>query len=587
MRVVMSKSLSRFGLALCLLPVIDYCRAADWPQWRGPDRTNVSRETGLLAEWPKDGPALAWKATGIGDGITPPAVLGGRVFVTGQRDGDEYCTALSEKDGKQLWTAKLGPAAKESSLMRWLAQLTPTVETERVYAVTSNGDYVCLATETGKEIWRKHFVTDFGGKKGSWGFCDYPLVDGDRLIICPGGEKNTVAALNKKTGELVWSCPIPNEAAAHSVLVQANMHGQKQYVVQLRLGMYGISTDGKLLWKYTELANGTANTHAPIVRENDVFYANGYGKGHALIKLTKKDDQWTVEEVHRGKGQYVPWLGSPTAVGEHLFVNAPGMMCMEWKTGKVTWQEDKVPGRCMYVVAGGMLFIRTQTGKMLLAAADPQELKVTSEFKPPRPDMGQPAWTFPVVANGRLYIREYDTILCYDVHDPEQPRKKVPDAVFVPTPPDVVTKMLELAGVKKDDVVYDLGSGDGRIVIAAAKTHGCKAMGVELDKELVVKSRTLAKDAGVEKLATFECGDLFESDFSSATVVALYILPTMSKKLIPQFEKLKPGSRIVSHCFAIPGVIPDKVIKVTSEEDDVERPVYLYVIPLKHKKADR
>lgn len=164
--------------------------------------------------------------------------------------------------------------------------------------------------------------------------------------------------------------------------------------------------------------------------------------------------------------------------------------------------------------------------------------------------------------------------------DEDRPRKRSPDAAFVPTPPDVVKRMLELAAVTKGDVVYDLGSGDGRVVIAAAKVHGCKAVGVELDKDLVAKSRERAKAAGVEKLATFEHGDLFEADFSGASVVARYVLPGMSQELIPKFETLKPGSRIVCHCFPIPGVKPDRVLKVTSDQDDVERPLYLYTLPL-------
>ena len=168
--------------------------------------------------------------------------------------------------------------------------------------------------------------------------------------------------------------------------------------------------------------------------------------------------------------------------------------------------------------------------------------------------------------------------------DPDRPPKRVPDAAFVPTPHDVVKRMLELATVTKGDAVYDLGSGDGRVVIAAAKTYGCKAFGVELDRALVAKSRDRAKAAGVEKLATFEQGDLFEADFSGATVVALYVTPSMSRKLIPKLDKLKPGSRVVCHCFPIPGVTPEKVVRVTSDEDDVERPVYLYTVPLRKEK---
>jgi len=558
-------------------------RAADWPQWRGPDRSNDSKEIGLAAEWPKDGPRLLWKATGLGDGVAPVSVAGGRVFATGNSGADAICTALSEKDGKPLWTAKIGPAIKELSVMRWLGQMAPTVDGERLYTVISNGDYACLDADTGKVIWKKHYVTDFAGKLGSFGYCDYPLVDGDHLIICPGGERNSVAALDKKTGALVWSCPIAGERSAHSVLVAGEIHGAKQYVVHLRNGLYGISSTGKLLWKYAGLSNGTANTHAPVIRNSNVFFANGYATGHALLKIEKMGENWTAQEVYRGKGKYVAWLGSPTRVGEHVFINTTaGLCCLEWQTGKTIWEERL--DRCTYTMADDKLFIREQRGKVTLAAADPKEYRPLGSFTPPRNANALPAWTFPVIANGRLYIRDYDSLACYDVRDPDRPKKKVPDAVFVPTPPDVVAKMLELAAVKKDDVVYDLGSGDGRIVIAAAKAHGCKAIGVELDGELVAKSRTRARKAGVEKLVTFEESDLFEADFASASVVALYILPTMSQKLIPKFDKLKPGARIISHCFAIPGVMPDKVVRITSEEDDVERPVYLYTVPLRKEK---
>jgi hypothetical protein len=162
--------------------------AADWPQWRGPDRSNVSTETGLAKEWPKDGPPLAWKATGLGDGVAPVSVAGGRLFTTGNVGADVVCTARSAKNGKEIWNVKLGPAAKESGVMRWLAQAAPTVDGDCVFAVTANGDYVCLAADTGKVIWAKHFITDFAGRKSGWGFCDYPLVEGRQGDAEPAGE---------------------------------------------------------------------------------------------------------------------------------------------------------------------------------------------------------------------------------------------------------------------------------------------------------------------------------------------------------------------------------------------------------------
>jgi SAM-dependent methyltransferase len=185
-----------------------------------------------------------------------------------------------------------------------------------------------------------------------------------------------------------------------------------------------------------------------------------------------------------------------------------------------------------------------------------------------------------VVANGHLFIRDFDTLLCYDVRDTGPP-KKDSDAVFVPTPMDVVTKMLEVGAVKNSDVVYDLGSGDGRIVIAAAKTFGCRAVGVELDEDLVKASRAQAKEAGIEKQVLFQHADLFEADFGDADVVTLYLLPAMNKRLIPKLNRLRPGARVVAHYFPIPGVTPAKVVKMTSQEDDIERSLYLYTIPLK------
>ena len=185
-----------------------------------------------------------------------------------------------------------------------------------------------------------------------------------------------------------------------------------------------------------------------------------------------------------------------------------------------------------------------------------------------------------MVANGHLFIRDFDTLLCYDVRDTGRP-KKSSDAVFVPTPMDVVKRVLELAAVKKSDVVYDLGSGDGRIVIAAAKAFGCRAVGVELDEDLVKASRAQAKEAGVEKQVSFRHADLFEADFADADVVALYLLPEMNKRLIPKLDRLRPGARVVAHYFPIPGVTPAKVVKMTSREDDVERSLYLYTVPLK------
>jgi SAM-dependent methyltransferase len=159
-----------------------------------------------------------------------------------------------------------------------------------------------------------------------------------------------------------------------------------------------------------------------------------------------------------------------------------------------------------------------------------------------------------------------------------------PDVVFVPTPQDVVEKMLELAKVKKDDLIYDLGCGDGRIVVTAAKMYGCKAKGYDIDPKRVKESLENVKENNVGHLVTIEQKDIFTLDLSDANVITLYLLPELNVKLIPQLEKLKPGSRIVSHDFRMRGVKPDEVVTIISNEDSVEHEIYFWTTPLKKRE---
>jgi outer membrane protein assembly factor BamB/protein-L-isoaspartate O-methyltransferase len=512
------------------------------------------------------------------------AVAGGRLFTTGYRGDDEFCTALSGKDGKRLWSAKVGPAVKEGELMRHLSQRTPTVDGERVYVVTAFAELVCLSADAGKELWRKNYVRDFEGKRNVFGFCDYPLVDGDRLVVTPGGERAAVAALDRRTGEPVWACPLPGgETQGHAVLVAAEVGGVRQYVNHLERSMVGVAAkDGRLLWRYEGMGTRTAATHAPVVRGDTVFYASGYGAGDVLLRILKKGDSFAAEEVYRHpRRPYQSWLGSATQVGSHVYINGTEkLMCLERRTGEVAWEHPV--RRSTFTAADGHLYVRSLDGVVTLVKADPSGYRQSGEFTPPWARPSQYGSTFPVVAGGHLYLRDEDVLLCYDVREPDR-RKPVPDSVFVPTPDDVAAKMLELAGVRKADLVYDLGSGDGRVVIAAAKAYGCRAVGVELDKELVRTARERAEEAGVGHLVRFEHADLFEADFSGADVVALYLLPAVNGRLAAKLDRLRPGSRVVAHHFPIPGARPDKEVKVRSEEDGVERSVYLYTVPLKKK----
>ena len=574
--------LARLSLVFALLPAAELA-AADWPQWRGPDRSNVSAEPGLLAEWPKDGPPLAWKAEGLGQGVPSVSVAGGKVFVLGYRDGKEYLTALGEKDGKAVWSEPVGPDVKEQTIMRWLSQRTPTVDGDRVYAFTARGELICLATADGKEKWRKDYVKDFGGKPGQWGYCDYPLVDGDRLICTPGVAEAALVALDKRTGTVAWKCSIPGSTrGTFGAVVAADIGGVRQYVHQLETGVVGVRAgDGKLLWEFAKFGGMMGNVHTAIVDGDTVFASCGWNVGAALLRLKKSEAAFEVEKTYAAKVGFDSWLGSSVRLGD--FVHAANGLCVEWKTGRVVEQPTRVvpTSRLGMTAAGGRLIHRSGNGLVTLTEVSKDGTYTKRGEFTAAPVSRDPTWSFPVVANGHLYLRDQGVLHCYDLRArAAKPAAKEPDVIFVPTPQDVAETMLDLARVKKTDVVVDLGCGDGRIVVGAAKKYGCRAVGYDLDPECVRLARAAVKAAGVEDLVRIEERDLFEVDLAGATVAALYLSEKLNARLVPQLNKMKAGSRVVTHVFPIPGVTPDRVKKVTAAEDDVERPVYLYVVPL-------
>ncbi|HJZ58987.1 MAG TPA: PQQ-binding-like beta-propeller repeat protein [Gemmataceae bacterium] len=578
LRIVSWLTLSVAALLATVAPAL----AADWPQWRGPDRSNASEETGLLGQWPEEGPPIVWTADDLGQGVPSVAVAGGKVYVLGYRDGNEYLTALAEMDGKPVWSTPIGPAVNEQPAMRWLSQRTPTVDGDRVYAFTARGELICLGTADGKVRWRKDYVKDFAGRPGSWGYCDFPLVDGDRLICTPGVKDSAIVALDKKTGELVWRCAVPTSTrGTYGGIVLAEITEVRQYVHQLEGGVVGVSAkEGKLLWHYPGVASPSGNVHTVIVQGDEVFASCGWNVGAALLRVKREGDTFAVTEVYRARDiRFDQWLGSSVRLGPQ--VHAANGLSIDWKTGGLVESSGKVvpTSRITMTAADGRLIHRNGNGLVTLTEVTPGGTYVRrGEFKI-APVAREPTWTFPVVANGRLYLRDQGTLTCHDLRGPE-PGGKPPAVIFVPTPPDVVEKMLEVAKVTADDVVVDLGCGDGRIVVTAAKKYGCRAVGYDLDPECVRLSRAAVRKSGVGVLVRIDQRDVLELDLTGATVVTLYLGRTLNAKLVPQLEKLKSGSRVVSHAFAIPGMRPDRVVKVTSTDDDVERPVYLYTVPL-------
>ncbi len=389
----------------------------DWPQWQGQDRTAVSRETGLLKSWPKEGPKLLWTARGLGEGFSTPTVAAGRIFTMGNRGRTEYVLAFAEDGGKELWAAEVG-AVRAGGGGYAGPRCSPTADGDLLYALGLNGDLVCLESATGKERWRKDLRKDYGGSVGGWGYSESPLIDGDWVVCTPGGRDATLVALDKKTGATAWKSAVPGgDAAAYSSVIATDLGGLRQYVQFLDNGVVGVAAkDGKFLWRYDNPANTTANCSTPVYHDGHVFAASSYGNGGGLARLTKNGDRVTADEVYFTK-RMQNHHGGMVLVGGYLYGSDEGSLtCLEFKTGKVQWAARDA-GKGSIACADGRLYYRDEGGTLLLIEASPAKYVEHGRFEQPQRS-DDPAWPHPVIANGRLYVRDQDVLLCFDVKQP-------------------------------------------------------------------------------------------------------------------------------------------------------------------------
>ena len=369
-------------------------------------------ETGLLQEWPKDGPPLRWKRTDLGEGYSTPSVVAGRVYLQTNKDGDEFLLALDEQTGKDIWATKIGTVGKNEGPQYPGTRSTPTVDGDRVYGLASDGSLACLGTD-GKPKWQKHLARDFGGEVGAWAYTESVLVDGDVVVCTPGGKTATLLALNKLTGEPVWKSAVPGgDVADYASIVAVEAGGRRQYVQFLRKGVVGVDAKtGKFLWRYARTVDMASNILTPVVAGNKVFTSARPGGG--LVELTVEGDSVMAKEVYFDK-TLTSSFGGAVLVGGHLFgATQQGVFCAEFGTGKVAWTDRSV-GAASVCAADGRVYLRGHTGGVALIEATPAEYREKGRFR--QPDRGpKPAWPHPVVANGGLYLRDWNTLLCYDV----------------------------------------------------------------------------------------------------------------------------------------------------------------------------
>jgi outer membrane protein assembly factor BamB len=411
-------------LAASLLPLS--AQGDDWPQWRGPERTGVSKETGLLKHWPKGGPKLLWKQTDIGEGYSTPAVVGERIYLVVNRKGDEFVEALAVKDGGKVWSTRVGKVGPNKGPQYPGARSTPTVDGDRIYAMGSDGDVACLQKDGGKVVWSKNLRKEYGGQPGFWAYSESVLIDGDVLVCTPGGKEATVVALKKKDGATLWKCPVPGgDEAAYASAITVDVGGVRQYVQFLGKGVVGVDAKtGKFLWRYDETRDQAANIPTPVFHDGCVFTSTSR-KGTGLNRLKVDNGSVRSEQVYYNNTR-LNSVGGVVRVGDHVYgTDAKGqLVCLEFKTGKEKWRRASV-GSAALCYADGMLYVRGQGGSgfgperpawVALVEASPDGYKEQGRFE--QPDHGKrPAWPHPVVANGRLYLRDGDVLLCYDVKD--------------------------------------------------------------------------------------------------------------------------------------------------------------------------
>ena len=396
---------------------------SDWPQWRGPDRTGISQERGLLKQWPAEGPKLLWQVDDIGDGYSTPAVVGTRIYVMSNRGFEnEFVQALSIQDGKLVWTTRVGNVGSPKDFLYGKARSTPTVDGDLIYALGSDGDLACLETASGKIRWQKNIIKEFGGKPGLWAYAESPLVDGDVVVVTPGGEQATMLALNKKTGAVIWKSAVPGgDAAGYASAIVVQAGGRRQYVQFLSKGIVGVDAKtGEFLWRYAEVAKGMAQMVTPVARDGYI-YGGAQSIGGGAVRLKADRGGVAAEKVYFER-DLPNSIGGSVLIGDYLYgTSGPGLVAVEFTTGKVKWQAESI-GRGSVAYADGLLFLHGENGDVALVEATPEAYREKGRFTPPvqpkRRTLGpmpEKAWTYPVIANGRLYIRDNGTLWAYEI----------------------------------------------------------------------------------------------------------------------------------------------------------------------------
>jgi outer membrane protein assembly factor BamB len=380
----------------------------EWPQWRGANRDGISKETGLLKQWPEGGPPLVWKALGAGRGYSSFAISKGRLYTMGLRGDREFIIAFDIANGKEVWATPNGRAFRNDRGDG--PRGTPTLDGDRLYALGGNGDLSSLDLRTGKVVWTMNMLSKFGGSNTKWGISESPLVIGDKVLVNAGGPGASIVALKKTDGTLIWKSQ--SDEAGYSSAMPVEVGGTTQAIFFTGSRAVGLDiSDGRLLWEYARPSNNVANIATPVVRANRVWISSDYGTGGGLVEI-KADGK--AQEVYFTK-EMRNHHATSILIGDTLYGFSGAILtAMSFDTGKVAWRDRSV-GKGSLTYADGHLYAFSENGVVGLVEANPTAYRETGRFKIQQEEL--PTWTHPVVAGGRLYLRDQDTIYAFDVKE--------------------------------------------------------------------------------------------------------------------------------------------------------------------------
>ncbi|MFO0944391.1 MAG: PQQ-binding-like beta-propeller repeat protein [Planctomycetota bacterium] len=381
--------------------------ADPWPEWRGSKRDGISRETGLLQEWPKEGPKVLWSAP-IGEGYSCFSVVDGRLYTMAQEGPKETILCFDATTGKEIWKCAYDSEFKceEGNGPRG----TPTVDEDRIYAVGGNNVFHCVDAKTGEARWKKDLLAEFNAPNMPWGTSTSPLIDGDLVYVIPGGpEGNSIAAFDKRTGELKWKNL--DDRAGYSSPLRMDMAGRPIILFFNAVALIGSDpATGKELFRYPWETQYRCNIATPIHFQGKVFISSGYDQGCALVRISTKGDEVSCEQVYRNKEMKNHFSTCVLHEGKLYGFDMAFLTCLDFETGKQEWKQRGF-GRGSLTLADGKLIILGENGKLALARPDGTKYDEISSVKA----FDGRCWTMPVVADGRLYLRGPTELVCRSI----------------------------------------------------------------------------------------------------------------------------------------------------------------------------